>query len=445
MRRIAVVAVVAILVLAGCTAPALEEGLDDSVGDGTGAVDSDPDPDSDPDIEASTLEVRGGTLPFEENRTLERVETLLAVEIRPPVVYVEEPLERPRGPRDPTSFEAVMGIDRPDPDDADGELRVGGVASPMQAVYVLPEDDASAAELERVFVHELVHVAQFQQDAPQRLRAAVPDAHRGTTDAELASLSVMEGAAVYGSAAYTERYDEPVEPEDEVVARLYDDAAPGTKLVWGPYHHGAAYVAERADEPADHWSLYDDPPVTMRGVLEGSPATDALEPFEATLSPADAGWVQTDSDVLGEYVLRQVLATELETDRSAEAARGWTYDRLLRVEHDDAALDGYAWTVRFEGADEADAFETAVRVTLAERHTSADGAGTDATWTDEPYAFALESVDERTVAILAGSEAFVESASVDADGPDVRVTLTETPAGPSTDRSETPTAGVAAG
>lgn len=414
MNRVAVAAVLAVVVLAGCVAPAVDA-------PGEPAEDETAEPVVD-DREEPPLEVRGGTLPFEENRTLERVETMLEAELRPPVVYVEEQPDTSRMPRDPTSFYAVMGIDRPDPADSDGELRVGGVASPMQAVYVMPEDDAPPAEIERVFVHELVHATQFQQDAPQRLRANVPDYHRGTTDADLARLSVMEGAAVYGSSVYTDRYDAPVEPEDELVERLYDGAAPGTKLVWGPYHHGHAYVDERFDDPADHWTLYDDPPVTMRGVLEGSPATDALEPFDARLSAADSGWERADADVMGEYVLRQVLETELETGRSADAASGWTYDRKLRAEHDEADLDGYAWSIRFEGADEADAFEAAAREYLTERSERELTDG-DAAWTDGPYAFSLESVDDRTVTIVAGNESFVTAATVDAAGSDVRVDL----------------------
>ena len=470
-----------LVVLAGCAAPVADSSEradvagpdvdDDSVSETASTADDEPedgessdgddasdepdppgedpevpdDPDDDADVpdgeeidEVDGLEVRGGELPFDENRTFDRVQELLEVELRPPVVYVQEPFATPRGvERNPSSFYAVMNVSLPDPDDTGDELGVGGVASAMNAVYVMPGDDADPAEVERVLVHELVHAAQFQQRVPQTFHDSVPSAHQGTTDADLAYVSVMEAGAVYGSSSYTDAYDADVEPEGELLERLYPNASSGTKLVWGPYYYGYQYADERYDSPAEHWDMYDDPPVTMRAVMEGDRGSEAdLEPFGASLAARDTGWRLAETDTKGAFVTKQVLGTELEAAESRDVASAWTYDRLVRASHDDVALDGYAWSIRFETADDAEAFDAAVTEYLDSRaeNVEIDGEGVDddvpaderenATWHADGYAYALSSVDDRTVALLAGPDAFVESAAVESVGQsDVRVVV----------------------
>ncbi|WP_255193834.1 hypothetical protein [Natronobeatus ordinarius] len=460
MRRASLSLVLAFLVvLAGCGAPVADSADVDEpdvradgaaadaepTADGNSEQGSDDDRDERAEDEADELddssaglEVRGGELPFDENRTFERVQELLEVELRPPVVYVQEPLGTPRGvERNPSSFYAVMNVSLPDPDDTGDELGVGGVASAMNAVYVMPGDDADPAEVERVLVHELVHAAQFQQRVPQAFHDSVPSAHQGTTDADLASVSVMEAGAVYGSTAYTDAYDADVEPEGALLERLYPDASPGTKLVWGPYYYGYQYVDERYDSPAEHWALYEDPPVTMRAVMAGDRGSETeLEPFGVRLAAGDTNWRLADTDTKGAFVTKQVLGTELEAAESRDVTSAWAYDRLVRASHDDVDLDGYAWSIRFETAEDAEAFDAAVTDYLDSRATSVtvDGESIDgdvpvaeretATWYADGYAYGLSSVDDRTVAILAGPDAFVESAAVESAGrSDVRVVV----------------------
>ena len=464
MRRASLSLVLAFLVvLAGCGAPVADSAdvdepdvrADGAAADTEPTADGDSEQGSDDDRDerdedeadelddsSAGLEVRGGELPFDENRTFERVQELLEVEMRSPVVYVEEPLTTPRGAqRNPSSFYAVMNVSLPDPGDTGDEFGVGGVASAMNAVYVMPGDDADPAEVERVLVHELVHAAQFQQRVPQQFHDSVPPAHRGTTDADLASVSVMEAGAVYGSTAYTDEYDADVEPEGTLLERLYPDASPGTKLVWGPYYYGYQYVDERYDSPAEHWALYEDPPVTMRAVMAGDRGSETeLEPFGVRLAAGDTDWRLADTDTKGAFVTKQVLGTELEAAESRDVANGWAYDRLARVGHDDVDLDGYAWSIRFETADDAEAFDAAVTDYLDSRATSVTVAGESidgdvpvaeresATWYADGYAYALSSIDDRTTTILAGPDAFVESATAEAAGEtDVRIVVEADP------------------
>ena len=459
MRGTVPIALAVLVVLAGCAAPVADPpgssspkavGTESTVAHadvgGTpvtdrddAAVDGEETADPEYDGPSTTgLEVRGGDLPFEENRTFERVQDLLEVELRSPVVYVEEPLSTPRGvERNPSSFYAVMNVSLPDPDDAGDELGVGGAASPMNAVYVMPDDEADPEEIERVLVHELVHAAQFQERIPQAFEAAVPTAHRGTTDADLTYVSVMEAGAVYGSSAYTAAADVDVDPEGAVLERRYPEAAPGTRLVWGPYYYGYQYVDDRYDSAAAHWEMYDDPPVTMQGVMTGAPGSETdLEPFDARLAAGDTEWSLTEADTKGAFVAKLVLGTELETSESRAVVSGWEYDRLLRADHEGEDGDGYAWSLRFDRPDDAEAFEAAAVDYLEARatDTEVDGESIDGdvstevapavTWHAEDNAYALSSVDDRTVTILAGSEAFVEAATVEPAGSsDVRVVV----------------------
>ncbi|WP_312909019.1 hypothetical protein [Natronosalvus caseinilyticus] len=444
-RRMATAAVLLSVVLAGCAAP-----MADTSGDG---------PPDDRATDERSLEVHGD-LPLDANTTFERVQALLAVDLRPPTVYVNEPIARlPRTVQDPSSFYAVMGIPAPDPDDGAEELRVGGVSSPMQAVYLLPEADASAAAIEQVLVHELVHTAQFQRGAPQRVQAEIPAEHRGTTDARLTVTSLIEGSAVYVSSAYVETYDLLVAPEDELLESLYPNANPGTRVAWGPYHHGGRYVEAAVDSPATHWSVYETPPVTMQEVRRGEPAIASgeaeLEPFDIDVDTESASWERdpAGTDVVGSFVLEQVLASELVPDAARDAAAGWSYDRVRRFSSEGAVagdgdsgdnrVDSYAWAIRFEDESNAslatDAMATALerRATSLEPESGVDAANRTATttrWRTETYAFSLERADDRTLVLFAGDEAFVESASLErisATG-DVRITFDE---GGSTDSS----------
>lgn len=438
-----------LVVLAGCAAPVADRAPVEN-GDGptganetessTGEDDERAIEDDERTIEDETvdgLDVRGGSLPFDENRTFDRVRTLLGVEMDPPIVYVEDPGTGPRAVhRDPSSFFAVMGLALPDADDANGELDVGGVASPLQAVYVIPDEDAAPSEVERVLVHELVHAAQFQEDVPRRIVAKIPARHVDTTDGRLTYASLVEGSATYGSSAYTERFADGIDPEDEVLARLYADASPGTRLAWGPYHHGARYIDDRVDAPDDHWAVYDDPPVTMRQVLHGEAGSDRELDGFAVGADADGAWEPTETDVMGEFVVRTILETRLPTDRSADAAAGWEYDGQARFSSDDTSLDGYAWAVRFEDDENASEYEAALADYLEARADSievdgeaVDAASTDdrgnATWYADEYAFEVATVDDRTVALTAGAEAFVDRASVESADEGVRVVFAE--------------------
>ena len=427
VNRIATLAVLLAVVLAGCAAPMADSG----VGTGTESALEEP--------TESELEIRDD-VPFDADRSFERVQALLGVSIQPPTVYVDEPLDPPgSADRDPSSFYAVMGVPAPDPADIGPELRVGGVASSMQAVYLLPEDDASSAELEQVFVHELVHIAQFQQQVPQRIESSIPASHRGTTDATLTTTSLIEGAAVSVSSAYTTRYELPVSTERAILDRYYPNASAGTQLRWGPYYYGSQYVDAVADSPADHWQAYETPPATMQELRDGEPAIATgeatLDPIDITVDDDHPEWSLDpfEDDVMGVFVLERVLVTELSAETATDATTGWTYDRVRRASTDDDRVDSYVWAIRFEDDTSADRFEAAAERYLENRSTSIESdttesngiASTETRWFTDSYAFGLERADERTVVLLGGDRSFLEAVAVEGttwDG-DVRVSL----------------------
>lgn len=429
-RRLLIVAVVAVVCLAGCAAPVANHEPTPTETAERGATADEPD-------ETEGVDVRGGSLPFDGNRTYERIQAVLGTSFEPPVVYVEEPAGSSTDVyRNPASFLAVMGVGLPDPADSRDDLGVGGLTNQFGTVYVLPAEDAASGDIEATLAHEFVHVAQFERGVPRQARAEIPVEHRDTTDGMLAHRSTIEGAATYSASAYVERYDLGVAPEDAVLEDLYPNASSGTRMIWGPYFHGSRYVDERADSPADHWSVYDDPPVTMREVLHGGQAsTTALEPFDVRVDSADANWESRGRDVMGEFVLRQVLGTELSDDRSADGAAGWEYDRRVDFANAEAPIDGYAWTIRFTDGANATAAEDALAAYLDSRAETAtvagrsvdgavdDGNRTRAVWRTDEYAYSLVAVDERTVTVLAGAEAFVESATVESSDGAVRVVV----------------------
>lgn len=446
-RRALVLAVALLAVFAGCTAPVADSQSEVADAETESVPAADRDGASEPieDDSNESLEVRTGSLPFDGNRTLDRLETVLDVGIDPPTVYVEEPVDRGDATyRDSSSFFAVMGVPLPDPNDIE-TFHVGGAAGQRQDVYVLPSENASDDEIEQVLAHELTHAAQFQRNATGRTFSSIPADHRDTTDAQYVYLSLLEGSAVYAASTYADAHLADVEPEGERLARAYANASEGTKLQWGPYYHGSAYVAERADSPADHWEVYDDPPYTMRQVMDADPETGTesetdLEAFEATVASDGSDWraiaVGTgtgDSDVFGAFVLRTVLETELAENRSEAAAAGWEYDRVRRFSSEEAAIDGYAWTVRAGDEANASTLEDAFAAYLASRsdEVAVDGAAidgdpepadrSDAVWFDGEYAFSLERLDDRTVAVIAGSPSFVGNASASPSNDDVVV------------------------
>lgn len=427
-----VLVLAAVLVLAGCAAPVADSSPTPNAGSGESTD--------------AGLDVRTGSLPIDGNETLDRTAAMLGVPIDPPVVHVDDSTAGgASGVRDPSSFDALVGMPFPDGDDVGDELTVGGAASPFAAVYVTPADDSSAAEIEQVLAHELVHVAQFQHRAPQEVRAGIPEAHRTTRDAELVVTSMTEGGAVYGSSVYTERYDLPIDPETEILERLYPNASVGTKLVWGPYHYGAQYIDSVATDPESHWAVYEEPPATMRQVLHGESGdgTGTLEPFEATLASDDSDetgdWKTARRETMGEFVVRLVLETELTAETSADAASGWVYDRQLRVANADESLDGHAWSVRFEDASNASTYASALtsyldaradsseRAENASATNSSGGVASNATWYTDDYAFTVAAPDERTVTLLGGPETFVEAASVETTASaDIRLSVIDT-------------------
>ena len=391
------------LLLAGCSAPA-----------GSGPETTGPlTPVSETAV--GPVEVVNGTLPVDENRTFRRVAGLVDARPDAPVVYVGS--IRPLfgfGNRERSPFFRTFWLGTPNPRAETDRVTVGAATNAYGTVYIVPGSPPDDDEVERTLAHEYTHVAQFERGIYTSLESRAPEEYAGTTDSRMARRSLVEGAAVYVSSAYAERYLPDAETEAALLDSVYDDVSAATRYYWGPYRFGYEYVAARADSTAAHWSLYDEPPRTTEQVLhDESPETEPREPFAVTDRLPDAAI--TERDTKGELVTRTVLSSTLSPDRAADAAAGWAYDRAVTVER--GRDRGIVWVHRLDDRAEATELRSAFRATLADR---GDGAGTG--WTTPNGTYRLLAPGDRTVVVAGGSDPILDGLSATVgDGGDVTI------------------------
>jgi len=399
MRRAALVLALAVgLVLSGCAAPVAG-------------------PDA-PDRPAPTVEYRDGDLPFEAGPAFHRVQTVLGTNVTAPagVRVVEDPAELGGGataglPR----FWRVAGVRAESGlSAADVDRLENGVTTGLGVIVVYPGETADPAD-EWLLAHEFVHYAQLQTDATARVARAVPT---GTTDGRWALRSVVEGAAVYATDAYVDRYGGPdAEPNAALYDRLNDTLRPGS-VAWHAnlaYVDGRDYVGERVGTASGLSVVYDSPPRTSEQVIHGlSPVEEPAAPLDVTTSGDE--WRVAATDRLGEAFLRTALAGTLDAGRAARAAAGWGNDTLYTFRRPDAANGSYAWVQRWDTAADAREYLDAQRDALDERGTAA-GDG----WRVAGVSVEVRRVGPRTTALVAGDAAFVDGTTVDGDGRDVAV------------------------
>jgi hypothetical protein len=267
----------------------------------------------------------------------------------------------------------------------------------------IAEDDPAAA-VEATLAHEYAHVVQVETDF-------------GLSEAELDELQesnvspgmfadIREGAAEYVADVYAERYLEGVDLLAERRA-AYERARPNAwKLSRAGYYYGYCHVAARVDSPRQLPTVYEAAPETEEQLIHG------LRPDEEPPVPLSvrAGRDWQHRGTVGELHLQVALTEYLSKARAAEAAAGWGNDRLLR------RGDDYVWVVRMDDAANASGLETALANHVDELETTADPL-------DRPadIAYRVMRVDERTLALAVGEQAFVETVRLSAEDGSVNV------------------------
>ncbi len=405
MRRLSLVTVVALVVLAGCTAP---------ISDAGDELDGDRELGRVGDYNATdTLEIDGSDPLTEDereavkHRAMARIEEIRGLEfeedVELEVVSREEYRERWQRDRDPASqftnelWRGAFVVDgERDVNEAFDDLygdSILGYYSDGRIVLVV--DDADDRIDRTTLVHELVHALQDQQFDLESGGATI-DERRATT-------GLVEGEAEYVPSLYDERCGEQWECLDATApdTASLDQRSFNAGLflsVYAPYAEGPSFVAHRHEttgwEGVD--AVHENPPTSTAQLIhperypEGRPADVAIEDRSTSeWEPMADGDGERRTETVGEATLFATLWANGVIDRplgegagaysrynySHPATDGWTGDTF--VAYADGDETGHVWKLAWESETDAREFRDAYVEVLesqgADAVDSADG------------------------------------------------------------------------
>ena len=221
-------------------------------------------------------------------------------------------------------------LDGPDDLGAAGELDADTVAGfyDTETRELVVRGDRLTPFVRQVLVHELTHALDDQHFDLE------PDF--ADEEAALAFEALVEGNAVVVEG----RYLASLSPDEREAARSEEDATFGggggtgvpdivVELGSFPYRDGPRLVAAllRAGGQARLDGAFRQPPTSTAEVLHPERFLDG--PGRAPVAPVRAEGRVVDEGVLGELILRLVLADSLTPDRASRAAAGWAGDRYV--------------------------------------------------------------------------------------------------------------------
>lgn len=426
---VAAVALVALVVLAGCGSVLSPGGTPTSV-ESPGDPTVSPSPtDSPSPTETATqtptptptpkqdgpVSVRGGSLPVDEDRVWYRVQDIMAANVSPPgltVLSLEGLGNRTRNFARPRFLHA-LGLGPPEDPVAELNRSLGALTYRSGRVEVHLGENATAGAVECLLAHEFAHVVALRQRFPRRMAENWSDESFRPYDGTYAFRSVREGVAMLVQRTYAERYGcQGASPYADWVG----NGTAWEELVGAPYHYGEAYVSARVDSPADLSALAADPPRTTEQVLH--PGQDhEMAPLSITVSDGTAEWQRRGKLRMGELVTRSALSGSHSDERAARAAAGWGNDTLLWFS--DVDEDGWVWVTRWDDAANATEFERAFAGHLDARGESVG----DGHWVDaEGRHWRVVRTGDRTVVVVGGPERFLDTVAV-SGGTNVTVTV----------------------
>lgn len=388
MRRVAL-AVLVLVVLAGCQAP----GTDD-----THAPD---------DVDLSlTFDPS-----YDAQAVLERVEALRSLNATGPIVVHVYP-RTPGLQVDPA--DQVLGI-RPAGALVLGVRSTGTVQARQPLGYTLRRNGTVHVYLmsrgglarfnasqELVLAHELVHALQYQHDLVANRREELRRAFANwTTDTRLTARAVIEGDAMVTTRRYQERYA-PNATYPQYPRPVPPRAAWQTTLGTAPYIVGLEYFQTVGTGPSVRTAALRDPPPDTRHLLHPQAATlDGGIPKAPTeIGGFDRYW----SDTVGELAIRRLLQVNgLTAQRAAEAASGWLHDRMGYYEGEDGRV--VIWRIQWHDSAAAAQFLEAYRAGFLARNATIENdlLVTPATNTTPRTVLAIERRDDRV--LIVGADA----------------------------------------
>jgi uncharacterized protein YjaZ len=394
--RIAV-ALVACLLLAGCTAPvgtAPVATSDEAPGVDDPADGRSTDPGGPP---ADGVVVQQGSLDVDANRTFERTQALLGAEFQGTTVTVRDLSAYKSADVNNVAFFRLFGVTNPRLD----VTQPSGLTTRSGTVYVSPAG-GDPARVEQVLAHEFVHVGQVREGMVPWFGGL--SLGRVALDEQLARSALVEGGAVYVTDAYTRTHLPNVSAQSDLIAAQYENGSSGDRLALGQYHFGVQYVNATIDNPSDLASVYDDAPTTTESILHPGVGEEpaALDVSVESNESGDYQRIRSPTGRVGEFVVRVLLRDVVPKERAVAASEGWGNDRVVLFEHNDSQSTSWtdqsaAWVTRWDSETDADEFASVLRNFS---HPTNSG-----------YTYRTTRVDERTVVVFAGGETFVASAT----------------------------------
>jgi len=409
-RLVPTLAVVALLVLAGCAGVPLGES-DTTTASPSTDTPTTPSPASESASVTvdDTVTVENGTLPVNATLTFNRVETVTGTDVDPWPVNVTN-LSEWRGSVQRVGaiqLNRALGFENVSTDWSEPT----GITL-QGAVYVHP-GDGSAAKTERALAHEYAHLVQQRTTMfPWQGRLVGP---RPTTDLAKARGSLVEGGAVYVADAYTEQYLD-IESNTAYARGLYRNGSATYRSALAPYVFGSQYVEYRIDDPANLSAVYENAPQTTEQVIHNeTPSEEPPAKLAVRNRTTDrSSWEFVRNDTLGEMTTRATLDTVLDRERATAAAEGWGTDRLLAFQHaTNDSRRGWVWVMRWDSETETDELEDALLDYTYTRRQNSDAA------------FNYNALDDTTVAIVFGDTEFSSAADVRASDGTVSVTVSD--------------------
>ncbi|MFB6083610.1 MAG: Hvo_1808 family surface protein [Halorientalis sp.] len=393
-RAVAALALLAVLALAGCTAPVDGGGRPDPILDRRGweAGHWYDDPISVTVADGLSERERDAVVA----RAMARIEHLRGKEFREsvPVTVISraEYGERYGGGGGRDRFEdqiyealLLVGEHTSTADDRGQTLStsVQGFYSPRRGEIVLVSDSPTPTVDRSTLVHELVHALQHQQLS---LGTATE-----TGDARRAQLSVIEGEANNLQAMYADRCGGTWRCVDRPTRQ--GGGGGGTTdfnvglflTIYAPYATGPDFVEAIRDRGG--WAavdaLYERFPASTEQVIHPEAYPDE-EPVSVTVADRSTGeWNRYDrnpaGDTAGEAAIYAMLWANGAIDQRGEAvygyesrySAGWAGDRI--VPYRNGGKDGYVWASLWDTTADARQFERAYRAILASRASRRPG------------------------------------------------------------------------
>ena len=232
-------------------------------------------------------------------------------------------------------------------------------------LLVLAESLPLDARGQLTLAHELVHALQAQHFEALSL---VEDA-KASLDSDLAVRALLEGDATFLSALYSiSNIDLPdmqklLAEAESTASPVFDSAPPVLKKTLAfPYEAGFNFIIVLSQASASWTAVngaYSRPPASTEQVLHPAKYLAGEAPRQVQLPPLSSNlgsdWSVVVQDVLGEFLLRTYLESELADSTAARAAAGWGGDHF-QVLGSDSGERAFVYLAAWDTAEEAREF-----------------------------------------------------------------------------------------